>query len=397
MTTALVQAANLGFGIAAARLLGPVDRGILAYQVTLSTVVATLLSFGIGEAVTYKATTKSTSVHHSSYAALSALYGVVGGLAWLSIYPLASPISSTDQRFAYLTFACYPVLNYLTVSFVGWFAGAGLTNAWNVQRLLVQLAQPCTLAPLLLIGKPSVTLFAISILAAHVSAALIGFCQISVSEFVHRPHWDEMKAIFVIGIQSFGTRVSNLIRDNADKLIVGTLVAPEVLAQYVVAVSFAQIFNAYSQTIVQLYFSRIAETVNTKSKPIEMASTSLLLLGAAGAVLVSAFAGRWLVTSIFGGEFAIAGEMAPLLMIGMVFASIKVLLVAHALAKGQPWITSKVDVYGVLPTLVTIFILVRLMGAWGAAYAFVLSQFLTASVMLAVYWKSYEDKKSMRA
>lgn len=128
-----------------------------------------------------------------------------------------------------------------------------------------------------------------------------------------------------------------------------------------------------------------------------MGSTALILLGAAGALLVSAFAGKWLVTLIFGNEFTIAGEMAPLLVAGMVFASIRVLLAAHALAKGQPWITSKVDVYSVLPTLVVIFILVRLAGAWGAACAFVLSQLLTASVMFIAYWKSYENEKRLRA
>ncbi|WP_160168992.1 oligosaccharide flippase family protein [Bradyrhizobium sp. Ai1a-2] len=398
LTTALVQLANLGYGVAAARLLGPNDRGILAYQVTLSTVVATLLSFGISEAVAYKATTNSEKFSHSNYVALSMAYGLVGSLAWLLIYPLVAVISTSDQYWAYIAFSCYPVLNYITLSLVAWFAGAGLTKAWNIQRLLVQLVQPISLLCLLLVATPSIFLFALSIVIAHLFAIAVGFYQVSLSAFLESPRGADLKEILILGTQSFGSRISNLIRDNADKLIVGALVTPEVLAQYVVSVSFAQMFNAYSQTILQLYFSRIAQSVNSRRRSrIERRSALLILFGAAVAVLGSVLVGKWLVITIFGSKFAMAGDLAPLLVLGMVFASIKAFISAHALAMREPWITSKIDVYAVAPMLALMFLSVRFAGAWGAAYAFVASQAITAIVMLVMFQAKSQEFKSTTA
>lgn len=385
LTTALVQLANLGFGVAAARLLGTSDRGVLAYQVTLSTVIATLFSFGISEAVAYKATTKSETHPHTSYLVLSVIYGAFGCVAWLLLYPTATSITSADQYFAYLAFACYPLLNYGTLCFVAWFAGAGLTKAWNVQRLLVQLVQPLALGVLLLTCEPSITVFAFSIIGAHVLATAVGVWQLSLVVLVGKPRLTEMKELFLIGAQGFGSRLSNLVRDNADKLIVGTLVAPDILAQYVVAVSFAQLFNAYSQTIVQLYFSRIAGALNSKAFRIELRSATLIGLGAVVAIAMSTFAGKWLVSTIFGVKFELAGKMAPLLVIGMVFASVKALISAHALAIRQPWIASKVDVYAIVPTFALIFVSVKFAGVWGAAYAFIASQALTAAFAVSIF------------
>ncbi|WP_439405847.1 lipopolysaccharide biosynthesis protein [Bradyrhizobium sp. DASA03076] len=385
-TTALVQVANLGFGIAAARLLGPTDRGVLAYQVTLSAVIATLFSFGIGEAIAYKATAKSGAFPHSTYVVSSVVYGIAGTLAWLAVYPLVTSISNNDQYVAYLIFAVYPALNYITVSFVAWFAGAGQTRAWNIQRLLVQLAQPLTLACFILIEGPSISSFAFSIVAAHVLAVGVGVYQISIPSFLKRPRWVDMKEVFQLGAQSFGTRLSNLIRDNADRLIVGTFAASNILAQYVVAVSFAQIFNAYSQTIIQLYFSRIGATLNSEKKAdIERESAFLIFGGGIAATLVSVWAGKWLVTMIFGDKFAMAGELAPVLVGGMVFSSMKALIAAHALAMGRPWLASKIDVYAVVPTIALMLFSVRFGGAFGAAYAFAASQAITACATILAY------------
>ncbi|WP_165405817.1 lipopolysaccharide biosynthesis protein [Bradyrhizobium genosp. SA-3] len=398
LSTALIQLANLGYGVAAARLLGPYDRGILAYQVTLSMVVATLLSFGISEAVSYKAATKSEGFVHTNYVALSIAYGAIGSLSWLVVYPIMAPISSPDQYRAYLVFTCYPVLNYITISFVAWFAGAGLTKSWNVQRLLVQVIQPLALACFLTVEIPSIFLFALSIVAAHVVAAVVGCWQISLSAFLEKPRWAEMKEILVLGTQTSGGRVSNLIRDNADKLIVGALATPEILAQYIVSVSFAQVFNAYSQTIVQLYFSRIAQNFYSKtSSLIETRSAALIVVGAATAVLASFIVGKWLVIAIFGHKFAMAGDLAPYLVIGMAFASVKSLISAHALAMRKPLITSKIDFYAVVPTLVLMFLSVRYAGAWGAVGAFTTSQGIIAVAMCTSFWmKSSELRRSKR-
>ncbi|WP_338308225.1 oligosaccharide flippase family protein [Bradyrhizobium sp. TM233] len=386
LTTALVQAANLGFGVAAARLLGPNDRGIFAYQVTLSTVVATLFSFGIGEAIAYVASANRAGFRHSTYIVASVLYGAAGALAWLFVYPMIATISNHDQYLAYAVFMAYPVLNYLTLCLVAWFAGRGLTRAWNIQRVLVQISQPLTLVCLLVIEGASISAFAFSVIFAHIIAVAVGVCQISVSSFLAKPRWLDMKEVFQVGMQSFGSRLSDLIRDNADRLIVGTLLAPEILAQYVVAVSVAQIFNAYSQTVIQLYFPRIGALVNSGHHAlIERQAAFLVLGGGIAAIAVSFLASDWLVVAIFGGKFAMAGELAPVLVVGMVFASMKALISAHALAIRQPWITSKIDVYAVPVTIATIFLAVHLVGAWGAACAFVFSQAGVAYVMFLAY------------
>lgn len=384
--TALVQLANLAFGVAAARLLGPTDRGILAYQVILSTIVATLSSFGISEAVTYKASLGDSKFAHINYMILAAAYGGIGALAWLVTYPYVVSLSSGDQKSAYALFAAYPFLNFLTLSLVAWFAGSGQIREWNIQRPLVQIFQFILVGLGLAFAPPSISLFVLAIILAHLVASCVGISQLPRSWWRNKPRLNEVRDIISVGTQSVGSRLSNLVRDNADKLVVGTYVKPESFAQYVVAVSFAQLFNAYSQTIIQLYFSRIAAHVNSKNpRTIELISGLLLLLGAALAIVLALLEGRRVVMLIFGDQFSTAGELAPILLAGMAFASLKALISAHALAMRQSWLTNQVEVYAVLPSILLIYSFVRIAGVEGAAYGFLVSQAAGAIVIFSLF------------
>ncbi|GAA1408334.1 hypothetical protein AUR04nite_33920 [Glutamicibacter uratoxydans] len=111
------------------------------------------------------------------------------------------------------------------------------------------------------------------------------------------------------------------------------------------------------------------------------ASRASTLITAAAALIIG-IASIWLIPLFFGLEFSESVWVVAVLLAGAVLGNPGSVLAAGLSARGKPILRSLSILGGVIANLVGLLVLVPMFGAFGAAYASVISSFVTASLVL---------------
>ncbi|WP_141367386.1 oligosaccharide flippase family protein [Glutamicibacter uratoxydans] len=371
-----------------ARELGVVGRGELAAATAPLFLAASGFSFGVPEAVNHFAA-KNPSISRkflSIGSLLCAIFGVIGSLIILLTADLVS--QGNRDLTQLILISGMALIPTLVVSALRGFArGEQLWRLVAVEQVVSAAFRLLSIIALTLSSQ--LTPFTACIITAF-SGTVGGIVYLSTVFHRNRsvskyPQFstihDEASVRTVLG---FGVGVwlgvaAGTILSKLDMLLVLPLSSASELGIYAVAVSVAESVRVFNMAVRDVVFSM--QSARNDDVMLARASRASTLITAAAALIIG-IASIWLIPLFFGLEFSESVWVVAVLLAGAVLGNPGSVLAAGLSARGKPILRSLSILGGVIANLVGLLVLVPMFGAFGAAYASVISSFVTASLVL---------------
>lgn len=384
--TGVIQAANIGTGILAARLLLPEGRGQLAEIMLWAGLLAEFGSLGLYDALLYRAATGAAQPR-ALFAAITALAWTLS-LALVAVAWVVLPFAfGSDDPELLATARVYTAL-YLPVYFGalllgGLFQGQLDMVTWNVVRCVVPLGY---LAGILVAGVAtgwSVAGFAAANVAAHVLAAAVGVALVVRAGWLSlAPRLDVMRSLLGYGARVYVGDVLQALRLRLDQATVALFLTHSDLGFYVVALTIANAPQIVSSTVAYVAFPKVSQAADEEAK--RLVFGRYLRLALAGGVAIAAglmIVVPWVLPLLFGAAFAPSVVVCEILLLGLVPYTLKLMYMQALKAWGHPLLVSRAEVAGLAVAAAALFALVPGWGLIGAATALVIAHVFTAGAM----------------
>lgn len=365
-------ALGLGFvtSVITARVLGPSDRGLLAVLQTQAVLTFSVLSLGLGPAITYYGARRPRLRPRLLAIGLghTLLVGVVALAAALAIGDrvLTWKGQETSTALVILTALVVPAsfLQVVTLSMLN------ATRSYRTVNVLNVVARIATFV---------VTLIAVVLLGWGVAGALVVLLTLSLAfvlgslpELIRGGIARPRKAL-VGAVVRYGGRVqvANIVRLAAgrlDVLLLAWLTGLDTVGIYAVALLVGEVVLQIPRSLGFVVMPLIAADRGGSSG---LAARALRLNGTAtlAAVVVAALAGPFLILVAFGVDFT--GALVPFLLLlpGLWFTSAANLAAFVCSGRGRPGLTSLLAGVDAVATVVFDIALIPLYGSTGAALA----------------------------
>ena len=377
LATALIVGLGLLTSIQLARWLGPAGRGEVAAALLWPMMLAFLANFGLLVAIIYHAAQQDArpgAVFWTS-AALGAVQGALAvGIGWIAIPWLLDSQRPEVIRAARVFLLVVPVslitqygqstlqarhhfgsfnLNRLILP-VGYLAGviflrrADRLDAWSVVLLQLGLNVAALLGVMIALAKHR--LLSPSGTGPALARRLLGY-----------------------GAKVYAGTASSQTNARIDQAYLGRWYPPAELGLYVAALSAASVLQVLSMGVHMVLTPRIA----AEPLPAQRAATLqrvfriYLRLSSASAVLLALMI-PLAIPLVFGVEFEDAVAPGVVLVFAMLCHGAKEVLAGGAQGLGDPWLSSRAEIAGVVVTLVLVPLLLAPLGILGAALAVLL-------------------------
>jgi O-antigen/teichoic acid export membrane protein len=164
--------------------------------------------------------------------------------------------------------------------------------------------------------------------------------------------------------------VTGLANQNLDQMVMAAWLPPADLGLYVAAVSAAivpQVFSQAVQTVATPSIARAETTAARINILRRVFQRYWLLSGVMACVLAAALPVA--IPLVFGAAFKGAIGPAEILLLGTFLIGAKEVLASGANALGDPWLSSKAQIWAVGVTIALLYLLLPPLGIWGAAIA----------------------------
>ena len=382
-----IQAANVVTGVLLARALGVHDRGVLAAVILWPSLLASLGTLGLPEAMTYYAARAETARRTllGTSVAIAAVESVAAVLVGLLLVPLVlGHLGAETVRLA-LIFLAFVPLNLLTLALMGYLNGLQRFTAFNALRGMVILLSASAIAVLAAAGSltPSTAVIAYlganatTLLAAVLILAGAGDLNFAVSSRT-------AKDLLSFGLKSQTSTVSSNLNERLDQLVISAVLAPVKLGLYVVAVTLTSLINLIGSSVALVALPALARL---RSAPEQIAPARRLIALTLGlstllAVPMIIFAPQ-LVELFFGPSFRAAQGPARVLLVAAVLSSTGRALGAILKALGRPLQAGLADAIGLVLTVVALAALLPALGLLGAAVASLLAYGVSLLLMIS--------------
>jgi O-antigen/teichoic acid export membrane protein len=164
--------------------------------------------------------------------------------------------------------------------------------------------------------------------------------------------------------------VTGTVNQNLDQMVMAAWLPPGDLGLYVAAVSAAtlpQVFTQAVQTVSTPGIAR-AETLAARVSVLQrIFQRYWVFSGVIACALAAAL--PLAIPLVFGAAFKGAIGPAEILLLGTFLLGAKEVLASGANALGDPWLSSKAQIWAVGVTVVMLYLLLPVIGIWGAAIA----------------------------
>jgi O-antigen/teichoic acid export membrane protein len=370
--------------------LGVAGRGELAAATAPLSLGIALATLGMPEAVTYlysRASPGRNLVRHAVLAAMAC--GVVFAGVVTTLSPrLAAEVPGLAQLIVIATWAVVPSL---AVSVARGLA-AGV-QAWRLilgERLIAALVRVCGI----------IALFATDTLDTFSAAIVMGSAYF-VGGFAYLPlallPKSNTSASFRTTL-SYGSRiwlgsVAGILLSRIDQMLMVPLSGTQELGIYAVAVNASEAILIFNFAIREVVFSRQSSNFNAASLA-RAARVSTVLTAAAGGAM--ALLNPWLIPFIFGTDFSPAVPIAGLGILAVILGNPGSIAGAGLSALGRPGLRSASLGVAAVANIVLIFILVPIIGAWGAMIATAIGNLVSSGmnivflhVLFKIDWRGF--------
>lgn len=313
----LIVAVSIITSVVVARVLGPVDRGVLAIIIFWPTLLSNILLISINEAVVFQQPRSQTGVRVFRTTAMLIVLALVflAIPVGLLILPFLVPDTASDQIWIIetLLLLMIPVHFFATALLAFDLASKNLTryNSLRVMPSAIYLV-----GVLYLVQSDNVSIqnivvaFWISLVASLLLRTLLSRYQ-----FGWPPSRRDAIILMKSALKFHPSSVLTMIGSQSDRLLVVSLLPAEQIAYYFIALTVVtSAFGVLSGSLGTVMFPEISGRLE---KEVATASLSRLLRRSTLAVVVSvlpiAVASYLLIPSLFGENFAEAAVLGPIM------------------------------------------------------------------------------------
>ncbi|BBX09841.1 polysaccharide biosynthesis C-terminal domain-containing protein [Mycolicibacterium aichiense] len=384
---ALPPAAVLITQIMIAQGLGVEGRGEVAAAMAPLTFALALLTIGLPESLTFYVARGAGHLARILGISLGAL-GISGLTGSFVLVILARPLSGGDPSLAGLiaTVSAALVPGLFMMAFRG--VALGACSWW----LVAAERTVCAFIPLVAVA---VLLFAGSLTAYTATLALAFGTFVGAGVYLLSPGWwavvrapakqpdspEQLPKLHTYAWQSWMGVAGGLVIMRLDQVVMTPLAGVNELGIYVVAVNVTSVALLFNMAVKDVMFAvesgeRDAERVGRAAR------LSTLVTAIVGAVLAAA--SPWAIPALFGPGFAPAAPLAAILILASVLGNPGSVAGAALSARGRPGLRSLALAIGMAIYLVPMFLLIKSLGALGAALAMLVVT--TAPACLCIYW-----------
>ncbi len=303
--------------VVAARSLGPAGRGILALQITVTSLTALLITLGTTISCRTALVEKSDRVILSDYVGLSMVLALFAGLVSFLVASVVLPIAGVDLVTADAV--------AVALHGVGLLAGSAALNALyayghfrvaaalEVGLGLVALGLTCLAAQM---ATTSVRAYVGALALAQLLPVLGALARLRANGHAISPRCSgrSWRRLIRSGLPAMGLAVSQSAAYRFDRYLVGIFLTPTAVGLYSVAATFAELLRLVPTSIGQVLLHRVA-TAGSSASQVAQSYKKALLLSAAP---VAAFLviGDSLLVLVFGDAYAPSATPFRILVIG---------------------------------------------------------------------------------
>jgi len=379
---------NAATGILTARLLAPEGRGELVAISIWPALVAGLTTLGLPTALVYHGRRDPARLGELTAAALALaiIAGLVGtAIAW-ALIPMwlrqHPPGVITAARFCLFG----TVLNSMTlVGRAAWEARGDFRSS-----NLTQVAAPAmTIVGLVgLAATGHLTSVTAAIAYVVVSAPVLVWMLVGLRThhpLARRGMGAESRQLLHYGARSYGVDLFGVLSVYLDQALVVGMLSPLAMGIYAVALSLARIISAVHVGLATLMLPTVIgySTEALTAAIARSARLAAVVTAAIGLAIVAA--GPLLVGLLYGGAYASAGALLPLLVLAMIVSGTVYVLIQGLLAAGRPGVVTLTQFVGLALGVPFFLVLVPASGAQGAAIALLASATIRLALVMACY------------
>jgi O-antigen/teichoic acid export membrane protein len=384
----LSQIATLGGGIAAARMLGPSDRGHQALLLTVALIVVQFGSLGLPLAITFEVARGRLTAREFFNGMRDKISIQIAGVVLVHLAVTCAVILTTTTPAipALVTVAVVPS-SVLVEMFLGVLQGRQEFGLFNGIRLLQVSVYACGVIALAVLGTASLTLVMVvwvsSLLITLVIAAYAAVRREApaLGNAVPPSSFQEMRRF---GLRGMLGAVSPISTMRADQLVVGFVLSSRSLGLYSSALAYANFPRIVSQAIGQVAYPRVAavahDPVARNSAMWRFTLLSVCLAAFIGAALAAL--ARPLIEFTFGSDFAGAAGTLQILAAATVPLSGRRVLGDALRGAGFPGASSRVEIASWAFLVPSMLILGSMMGLPGVAWALAASYTITFVLLI---------------
>lgn len=363
-----------------AQSLGVFERGQVAAGGAPLMLVASAATLGMPEAVTYfVARSGGAGVKRmvSIAAGLVAGAGVIATIVFVALSPLLSGGDADVQSLILISLSMV-VPSLILLVFRGVSAGRGRWGLITAERTLGSVARLVAVAALALTGTLTILSATVAI-SASMAVGIVAYIALIRPKRTAAEHPPRMADLFSYGTRVwFGSLAGILLSRIAQILIVPLSGAAE-LGLFVIAVAIAELVLVFNNAVRDVYFAE--ESRDPDIQRVAAAARSSTLITIALAIGVG-FASIWGIPLLFGPEFEPSILPTWLLLAAIVLGNPGSLAGAGLSALGRPHLRSWSLLVALAANLLSLFMLVPVLGAVGAALATAVGNVIAAGLNL---------------
>ncbi len=373
----IVVLAGLVSGPILARALGVDGRGVYASVVVPMTIAPGLLGLGMTAFFTREASRGTpTRLLVGSVGPLYIAGGIVAGIFAHPLARLLAQDNHTAQRLLVIAFWAMPVF----IIGLGVIAVANGHQEWN--RVAAARLVPPVVA---MIGLPVLAVTHHVTLASAVVLAMVAGFLAPAPVLLRRvrarsPQFSRAMAVAALryGSAAWLWQVASTTNARLDQLVMTPLASSRQLGLYAVAITYASLPALFVGAIGQAIMPKVG-AMGLHSAP-RIVRTTLLLTSVTSIGLAAA--APFLIPVVYGGEFS--GSVIPVLVLlpSGVLGTLLNVLTPAMLAAGRPRVTAVAEITSAVVTVGTLFSLVPIFGATGAALASLLATLPSGLILL---------------
>lgn len=198
-------------------------------------------------------------------------------------------------------------------------------------------------------------------------------------------NWEYVKKSHTYGAQLWIGEVVRTSNNRLDQLIIGFMLAPELLGFFSIGVVVAELIQKVPQSVMNVFFNQIAKSDERKRQELFTRIHKLVFwITLLGGIFIIIF-GYWLIILMYGKAFEYSYTIMLYYIPGVIiYMSTRVLLTYFA-GIGEPIKSARVHIVGFLVGIPAYTILIKTMGVIGIAIGSTLIYFATNIYALWLY------------
>ncbi len=391
IASVIIQLLTMIGGVLSARLLLPQGKGELTAIILWPTLLASIGSLGIIDAVTYFTASNEKDISKVAVSALVLLLALATGLLGIGYVILPFVLSEYDPEVLNTTklYLIYIPINLVALLLMALILGRMKLVEYNFLRTLVHLISVAGMVLLYAINQVSVQGFAMASLIANFITLVMAIGIVFRDKWIiWQPNVQIIKNLLGYGLKVHLGSITSLINLRFDQILMSIFLPPTTLGLYVVAVTVSGGSSLAANTIGLVAFPHVANLESLQAKKLAIGrfmrlTIFLSLISTAGLFWLT----PWILGFFFGPAYLSTTWAARILLLATIPLSCNILLVAGFKALNRPLVPSKAELISLGVTGISLWLLLPRYQAVGAAWASLFAYSASCFFMIYALWR----------